>query len=338
MNKTIAILIFTLIFGCNAFAQASQFVLPPYTTPPVVTITQQQFDSLVSAATRGNQMELIAKQEAERMFDIYTTHVSWVIGLFGVLVALFGAALPYLINRNYEKRIEKKIADHDEEIKQSRQSLSDQSQKNEQLMSELEGVKGHVDNVESSIKEMQEQVKQSEDEARKSASMAEANALFTVAWNEKDTDKRISLYTEVLEIDPKNAMAYNNRGYAWVEKGDYDRATEDYNKAIKLSPQLAETYYNKGVLYRRQGDYDQAIENYTKATETNPHLAPAYINRGFAYMKRGKDGDYVLAKADFEKGLTLNPDEEIRQKLQENLHKLEDWMKGKADKASAQQP
>ena len=123
-----------------------------------------------------------------------------------------------------------------------------------------------------------------------------------------------------------------------IEKGDYDRATEDYNKAIKLSPQLAETYYNKGVLYRRQGDYDQAIENYTKATETNPHLAPAYINRGFAYMKRGKDGDYVLAKADFEKGLTLNPDEEIRQKLQENLHKLEDWMKEKADKASAQQP
>lgn len=404
MNKTIAILIFTFFLGCNALAQAPQSVLPTDTAAPVVTITQQQFDSLVSAAARGNQMELIAKQEAERMFDIYTTHVSWVFGLFGVLVALFGAALPYLINRNYEKRIEKKIADHDEEIKQSRQSLSDQSRKNEQLMSELEGVKNHVDQVESSIKKMQEKMKQSEEQARQSAITAKASALFSKALKEKDTDIKISLYTEVLDLDPQSAEAHNNRGAAYSEKGEYDKAIrdydeaiklnpqfakayynrgnayldkreydkamQDYNEAIKLNPKYAEAYYNRGNVYCNKGEYDKAIQDYDEAIKLNPQDAEAYYNRGIAYLKkgeydkaiqdydaainlnaqytkaynnrglaymlRGKEGDYVLAKADFEKGLTLNPDEELRQKLQENLRNLEDLMKEKANKASAQ--
>ena len=372
MNKTIAILIFTFFLGCNAFAQASQSVPPPDTVAPVVTITQQQFDSLVTAAARSNQMQEIAQQEAEQMFDIYTTHVSWVIGLFGVLVALFGAALPYLINRNYEKRIEKKIADHDEEIKQSRQSLSDQSRKNEQLMSELEGVKNHVDQVESSIKKMQEKMKQSEEQARQSAITAKASALFSKALKEKDTDIKISLYTEVLDLDPQSAEAHNNRGAAYSEKGEYDNAIRDYDEAIKLNPQFAEAYYNRGNAFFNKGEYDKAIQDYCEVIKLNPQFADAYYNRGaayskkkeydraiqdydeaiklnplharaynnrgFAYMRRGKEGDYALAKADFEKGLTLNPDEETRQKLQENLHKLEDWMKEKADKASAQQP
>lgn len=309
MNKTIAILIFTFFLGCNALTQAAQSVPPPDTVAPVVTITQQQFDSLVAAAARGNQMELIAKQEAERMFDIYTTHVSWVIGLFGVLVALFGAALPYLINRNYEKRIEKKIAGHDEEIKQSRQSLSDQSRKNEQLMSELEGVKGHVDNVESSIKEMQEQVKQSEARTRESSKEAKAWALFSWA-------RQIQVGTH--------------------DKRELDKAINIYSQAITEFPQFPEALINRGNAYLKQGEYGKAIQDYGEAIKLRPQDAIAYNNRGFAYMRRGKEGDYALAKADFEKDLTLDPDEETRQRLQKNLRDVEDKMNGKTDSAPTQ--
>lgn len=307
MNKTIAILIFTFFLGSNAFAQASKSVPPPDTAAPVVTITQQQFDSLVAASARGNQMELIAKQEAERMFDIYTTHVSWVIGLFGVLVALFGAALPYLINRNYEKRIEKKIADHDMEIKQSRQSLSNQSRKNEQLMSELEGVKNHVDQVEASIKGIQEQIKQSEARTRESAKEAKAWALFSWA-RQLDTHDSEQL----------------------------DRKIEIYTRAINEFTQFPEAFYNRGTAYLKKDEYDKAIQDYDAAINLNAQYTKAYINRGLAYRKRGKEGDYSLAKADFEKGLTLSPNKEARQMLQRNLRDVENKMNGKTDSAPTQ--
>ena len=35
------------------------------------------------------------------------------------------------------------------------------------------------------------------------------------------------------ELDPKNATAYDNRGNAYLAKGDYDHAMADYNEAIR---------------------------------------------------------------------------------------------------------
>ena len=56
------------------------------------------------------------------------------------------------------------------------------------------------------------------------------------------------------------AIAYNNRGAAYhYKKGKYDRAIEDYNQAIRLAPGNAAMYLNRGYAYDNKGDYDRAI-------------------------------------------------------------------------------
>src|SRR5271169_5590295 len=40
------------------------------------------------------------------------------------------------------------------------------------------------------------------------------------------------------------AIAYNSRGNAYTDKGQYDRAVQDYDQAIKLSPKYATPYNN----------------------------------------------------------------------------------------------
>jgi tetratricopeptide (TPR) repeat protein len=37
---------------------------------------------------------------------------------------------------------------------------------------------------------------------------------------------------------PEQAYAYFNRGYAWLEKKEYDKATLDFDKSVRLDPEL----------------------------------------------------------------------------------------------------
>ena len=65
--------------------------------------------------------------------------------------------------------------------------------------------------------------------------------------------------------------------------GQYDQAIADYNEDIEINPRDAVAYYNRGIAYGLHGQYDQAIADYTKAIEINPRDADAYYNRGNAY-------------------------------------------------------
>jgi tetratricopeptide (TPR) repeat protein len=52
-------------------------------------------------------------------------------------------------------------------------------------------------------------------------------------------DEAIAACSRLLALDPKNAAAYNNRGWAYDGKGDYDRAIADLDQAIWLDPKNA---------------------------------------------------------------------------------------------------
>ena len=45
----------------------------------------------------------------------------------------------------------------------------------------------------------------------------------------------ISDFSKALELNPEYTAAYNNRGNAWAEKGDHDRAVSDYNNYLKIN-------------------------------------------------------------------------------------------------------
>ncbi len=60
-------------------------------------------------------------------------------------------------------------------------------------------------------------------------------------------------------------MAYFNRGNAYDDLGQYQRAIQDYTRAIQLDPDLAQAYYNRGIVYYNLGEYQRAIQDYDKA-------------------------------------------------------------------------
>jgi tetratricopeptide (TPR) repeat protein len=76
-----------------------------------------------------------------------------------------------------------------------------------------------------------------------------------------------------IQLDPKNAHRYYNRGIAYSSKGDHDRAIQDYDRAIELDPKYGIAYDNRGYSYASKGNLDRAIQDYDQAIQLDPKMA-----------------------------------------------------------------
>jgi len=131
-----------------------------------------------------------------------------------------------------------------------------------------------------------------------------ANNQGVVYNNKGEYQKAVAVLDKAIELDPGFALAYNNRGWAYIELGQYEEAITDCDKAIEFDPDLALAYNNRGLAYVRLGQYEEAVADCNKAIELDPDLALAYSNRGMAYIELGQ---YEKAIADFDKAVELDP-------------------------------
>ena len=134
-------------------------------------------------------------------------------------------------------------------------------------------------------------------------------------------DEAIEEYTQAVELDPKLAKAYNNRGYAYFKKGQWDLAIAELSKAIELDPNHAVAYYNRGYAYLEKGQWDLAIADCGKAIELDPHYAKAYYLRGCAYTWVEQ---WDLATADLNKVTELSDDPAVIEVAREFIRDLEE--------------
>ena len=101
-------------------------------------------------------------------------------------------------------------------------------------------------------------------------------------------DDAIAYYTEVIRLDPPDpstvSVAHYNRGVAYSEKGEVERAIEDYDQTIRLNPNSAGAYNNRGYAYRQKGEVERAIKDYDRAIQIKPDNVLFYNNRGIALL------------------------------------------------------
>ena len=111
---------------------------------------------------------------------------------------------------------------------------------------------------------------------RSSDSIRKTRRLTTSApwlWaTKKGYEKAIADYNEAIGLDPKNALAYNNRGSAWRKKKEYDKAIADYNEATRLDPKYARAYNSRAWLWAtcpdaKYRDGRKAVQSATTACE-----------------------------------------------------------------------
>ena len=58
--------------------------------------------------------------------------------------------------------------------------------------------------------------------------------------------KIIGCMDSIIQLDPKNAYAWGNKGIALANSGKSEEAIECYDNALEVDPKDARTWYNKG--------------------------------------------------------------------------------------------
>lgn len=146
---------------------------------------------------------------------------------------------------------------------------------------------------------------------------AKASAAFLAG----DYDAAISLYTEVIEANPKAALAYNGRALAYRGKGETAKALADFDEAVRLKPSLM-FYYNRGVTRYETGDDKSAVADLTRALQSKPGdpraRALCLVARARCYINQAKSGP---ALSDLNAAIKLRQDSEAY-RLRGIIHKV----------------
>ncbi len=155
-----------------------------------------------------------------------------------------------------------------------------------------------------------------------------------VAYKEKgELDRAIKDFDKAIELNPEFAEAFNNLGNVYDAKGDFDKAIVYFNTAIKFKSDFVDAYVNRGVAYGKRAEFNKAITDFNTAINLEPCHAGAYFNRGNPYLLKG---DLEKAIENYDRSITLSPDD-----AQSYCHRglarlhLKEWDKAKVDLTTA---
>ncbi len=110
--------------------------------------------------------------------------------------------------------------------------------------------------------------------------------------------------------------AYVGRARVYIGTARLDQALGDLNTAISINPNVPGAFFWRGQVYRLKGDVDHAIEDLTRAIVQAGQVDRAsYLARAQLFTAKG---DYARAIADFDKLLSVAPDDKALQQQRQS--------------------
>lgn len=136
----------------------------------------------------------------------------------------------------------------------------------------------------------------------------DANALhlFGVLQGQRaDFEAAADLIGRSIALEPKNPMAFYNRGNALRELKRLDEALLSFDQAVAMIPAHVEAWTNRGTVLQELGRSAEALSSFDRALALTPLHVSALFNRAHA-LRHLKRHDEALAS--YDRVLALKPD------------------------------
>ena len=99
-------------------------------------------------------------------------------------------------------------------------------------------------------------------------------------------------------------MAYNHRGLALDEKRDYPAAIKDFDQAIKLNANSTYYFNNRGFAYRNNGETDRAIADYQPVHQAQGGIRARLLQPWHGLLREAR---FRARAQDMNQAIKLNP-------------------------------
>ena len=87
----------------------------------------------------------------------------------------------------------------------------------------------------------------------------------------------INVFTEVIELDPTWAEAWNKRATVFYMVGEFNKSQDDIDKVLELEKRHFGALAGQGLVNIKLENYEKAIESYKKAKEIYPTMRSSEI-------------------------------------------------------------
>lgn len=123
-----------------------------------------------------------------------------------------------------------------------------------------------------------------------------------VGYAQKNAPLAVKIFTRIIQLDPRAAGAYYNRGNVYRNFHYYDLAIKDYTNALEVDPMYTNAHINRGNAYSQLERYEEAIADYDSVLKLRSSYK-AYVNRGNAFLHLNRILDAI---EDFQTALKLD--------------------------------
>ena len=112
-------------------------------------------------------------------------------------------------------------------------------------------------------------------------------ALMQAFWQANRTDLAESYISLLLRFQPDTPSLYEELGFIYFQRGDYQKSVEAYENAVSSDQVSASALNNLGVSLLSISKPAQAIPHLLAATDLDPGNAEIFFNLGNAYQVSG---------------------------------------------------
>jgi Tfp pilus assembly protein PilF len=126
-----------------------------------------------------------------------------------------------------------------------------------------------------------------------------------LAFAKKDWDTAHTLYSQILEAEPDNALALANMGAVTFQLGDYPASQRYLEKAVARNPKLTQARVTLGMTHYYQDQLYLAISELTRAVHDEPGNARAHMYLAVVAQQAGWT---AAAEEELRKAISADPD------------------------------
>lgn len=120
-------------------------------------------------------------------------------------------------------------------------------------------------------------------------------------------DRAIKRFNEWLRLE-QSVHAFNNRGVAYLKKGDLARAERDLHRALSLDRNYPQAWDALARVYLKKKRYILALEHINRAIKLNPNNAYLFEIRAEIYMGLKR---FALSKDDVIRSARMHEEDAV---------------------------